>query len=548
MRPLLLSGFLMLLTGGISVAVDITTAAGQSYENAEVRGIEGGSVILSHTGGVVRVPLTELSDELRSNLGIEPTVGIAKVDLEAKIGSLKQAFSDLDKAYANKLSEIEENAKSQGRLEDLIGIQKELEDLKKNAPLDTPANGELLKVRGIYQQELKNRKAQAFTSLKEAVSVYQATLKKIQEAFTRSGEIEKAVEVKKEIEEIGSKVRLPELSLVTFGLVAPSTPQPPSPAPLPVGAGANAGQPLCRIVIVGTSPDAGDAIHETFEMIRQTDRTDLVRIGRTIRTNIGAIASDGSLVYWREGSTAPEVIPGDHVQCEQNFGLPLVGLRRDGTLSFTSEVEPAIAAKLKQETSISQISATSGALGLVSSSDHVAHVIGRSDHPTAQAIAKLENISELDFSGLAFAHLLLRDGTIIISVNGETHQMTGFSDFVRLPCYGIGERASGELVSLNTVPQAELDSTGPNPRRCFQGAGYYAAIDRNQGFHLFNSKGELRNSIESDIEEALTGAVDFTLLFEPDGPVWIAALIPSQLVSRSGLWELSELIADRQKR
>ena len=82
---------LWLVSGSIVLAgVDVQTIGGKVYQDAELKSVESGVVVLSHSGGVAKVALSDLSKPVRESLGIKPTLETAKDDFDGQIRAFKK--------------------------------------------------------------------------------------------------------------------------------------------------------------------------------------------------------------------------------------------------------------------------------------------------------------------------------------------------------------------------------------------------------------------------------------------------------------------------
>jgi hypothetical protein len=59
------------LSASIALADDFKTIDGKEYKNAKINRVEPDGIVISFSGGIVRVPFTELSPEIQKKYGYD---------------------------------------------------------------------------------------------------------------------------------------------------------------------------------------------------------------------------------------------------------------------------------------------------------------------------------------------------------------------------------------------------------------------------------------------------------------------------------------------
>jgi len=246
---------LWLVSGATGLAgVEVKTTGGKVYENAEVKKVEAGAVLLSHSGGVAKVPLAELSRPVRQSLGIKPTMGMAKDDFDARVGAFKKTLFELDVSYAGHLAKLEKEAQGQGLLDEVLEVKKELAEFRRGINPGEIKFGKLKDLRTVYDRERMKRRNQIVDDLKLALGQYQIDLKEIQKNLTMADKVDEAIAAKREEERVVALLAdrgqaLEELGILAAGGKAGTMPPPVSPGgaaavPQPGLAGAGKEKPF----------------------------------------------------------------------------------------------------------------------------------------------------------------------------------------------------------------------------------------------------------------------------------------------------------------
>jgi formylglycine-generating enzyme required for sulfatase activity len=211
-----------LVSGAIVLAgVDVKTTDGKVYEDAEVKRVEASSVLLVHSGGVAKVALADLSKPVRQSLGIKPTLEMAKADFDGQVRVFKKSLFELDVTYAGHLAKLEKEAQSQGLLDEVLAVKKELAEFRQGAPPGEIEFRKLEDLRAVYDRERMKRRNKIVDDLKVALGQYQIDLKEIQKNLTIADKVDEAIVAKKEEERVVALLADRKQALDELGILAP---------------------------------------------------------------------------------------------------------------------------------------------------------------------------------------------------------------------------------------------------------------------------------------------------------------------------------------
>lgn len=453
--------------------------------------------------------------------------------------------AQVDKNYLNALSQASQKAAAEGDLETVLELRKETERIGKGGGFpgvtayQRPKARELVKTYGDYLAQTESERANKVNALAAQLDT---GLRALLADLTKQGRVEDAIAVKTFREGTGLKSLISggaskdaDAAMATFFTPSEAPAAPPATAPAPTGP--------ARLVIVPVK--GGGARHPAAESIATADLQDLTYVCTTNHLTIGAVRADGSIVLWDHEGGAPQIVPGKATYGVKDHTLPLVGLNADGTLVATASDDAELTSRLQSETGVTHIAASSGVLSVVHADGRLAILGPRADVPTAAVMNGMKEVSQVGFSGAAFSSVLKTDGTVIEVSNGSPREQARAKGIVKLHAHQLGENKSGEVISWGPASEEVTKALGRNPRQVFflnrrfggirsDGSVYLAEMDDTGGWR------EL-----SDLAKALEGARSFTWL--SDGiEGWIVALLPAEVVFRSGFWELEELAAARK--
>jgi hypothetical protein len=475
--------------------------------------------------------------------------------LEAKTREIDTPFAtrraQVDKNYVNALTQAAETATADGDLETVLEVRKEITRVKQGGIFEGVTayrqfkTRELVETYGKFLAQSESERSKLVNALTEQLD---RGLNQLVVDLTKQGRVEDAVRVKtfregpemKQLALGGGSGSLDEMHAALATL-----PTPAGGSPMTTGRPTNAtpASGPTRVVIVPLQ--AGGSGHPVFEAIAAADFGDVIYIGKSIFPIVGMVRADGTLVHWRGDSGAPEQVPGTATLCVHDHLLPLIALNADGSLASSTTDDADLSSKLKAETQVSHVFASSGVLSVVRKDGSLTVLGPRASVATTATMIGMKEVSQVGFSGAAFASVLKSDGTVIEIANGAPRPVEGHRDLVKLHSHLVGENRSGEVVAWGTFPEEILDELGRRPIQVFAENRRFAGIRSDGSFFLamMDDTGSWHGL--KAVADALEGARTFTWLFDERSD-WIAAALPAESVSRSGLWETEALAAERK--
>ncbi len=95
------------LSASIALADDFKTITGKEYKNATVSRVEPDGVVIKFSGGIVKIPFTELSPEIQRKYGYEPKPSsTAAIDSQGPADLMSQAESALRRGQFGQGAEL----------------------------------------------------------------------------------------------------------------------------------------------------------------------------------------------------------------------------------------------------------------------------------------------------------------------------------------------------------------------------------------------------------------------------------------------------------
>jgi len=184
----------------------------------------------------------------------------------------------------------------------------------------------------------------------------------------------------------------------------------------------------------------------------------------------------------------------------------------------------------------------------VSRSDGKLDVIWpRDDIANSVAIEKVADAVGTGFSGAAFASVLIKDGTVIDCSGGKASQ-AGTGDLIaKVHGFRLGETKQGELTGWSSGVKPMLKDVDDNPRQVFSENNTFAAIGEEGAFFPYRKEDNGPWTEVREVKEALANANSFAW-FQGGWQEWLVVVLPADSVSRSGVWTLDALAADRKTR
>ncbi|MEM6278206.1 MAG: hypothetical protein AAF733_01920 [Verrucomicrobiota bacterium] len=467
-----------------------------------------------------------------------------------KVEALKQNyFAALDRAMAA--------AQGEGSIEEVVEFTGEKERVTENKPAPDHYQSDKLTslssafeehLQSIHEEETALRKEIA-AKLKDALGALEADLtkqKRIEDALDvrRLQEDEKLVELVLGTTTTISDPAVAEALVAILQNIEMEPEDPPAmeakPAPAP-------GE--TRIVIVADDEDNEERPPlDVFKLIESTDRRDILAVGKTTPPVFGMINKDGSLIHYQAGMAEPIEIIASATSCLQFQGLPLIGLNADGTLVLSGETHPDLLSRLKAETNVASVAATSRGVALIKVDGSVKTHSVPGTEGNLPVLETLSDVKEISFAGRDFVFVVRRDGTAARVNRGEIGEIGAINDAVRAHSKTIVELGDGRLASTGVLPGAVAREGGEYPQQVYQEGSRYAAIRKDGSFVVMMSDSGTprgRWTEKEEIGEALSGVSQFAWVFDEENG-WIIAVLPATSVPRSGFWKVNELIEARE--
>lgn len=460
----------------------------------------------------------------------------------------------LNENYSAALERTGADAQSKGDLETAIDIKSEIERMAAGEPFDL--RKELrqtgaFRIVNTYRNKLQEiAKHQDFLRTEFRAKLDRGLQQLIAE-LTRANRVEEALLVKQyaEGEAVSEWVRAGNDAPFVIGLpTIPDQTAPESRGAVEVKTLADTvvpgDLPPGRLVFVSFKP--GPETPEVFQKIAADDPTDIALVGRSNIHTLGAIRNDGTMLYWRYSSD-PAIVAGANVFCGQSHGFPMIGLDRSGKINTSPFEDAALKTVFEATTDAVHLGITFGVCAVSQAGGRIDVVGSRDDHENAVAIETISNGAAVEFSGLAFASVLKTDGTVVDVSGGKITQPKVSDPVVKLHAFRLGEGEEGELIDWSSGAEPLLRDVGPSPKQVFRENDIFVAIGNEGKFVLYRR--EAGNPWEKidNADDALNGANSFAWI-AGDGQEWLAVVLPADSVSRSGVWTLEGLAAERASR
>lgn len=302
-----------------------------------------------------------------------------------------------------------------------------------------------------------------------------------------------------------------------------------------------------RIVFVRTSGEKIEFNETALNGIMKDDHDDIVALGDLFsEVAVCAIRADGRPVCWMFDGRKIDPRNVSAVKVWNAVGVPMLWVDKDGKargIDTAGGLENALRALGK----VRYLSPTHNFVFAIDAAG-TRHLLGNvRDHPNVvRAFEKKEDVVEAHFGGATYITVLRSDGSAAGFVNEDPpNEYAPPQTYSSLPAFRIGRTPEGEVNALG--PNLEFFDTirdqvdGKLIRVKREGAGTHFAIQAETGkWYIFEAIGNQRvRSEESEI--ALAGAIDIY-----PTKAGFVALLPSESVPRSGIWEIEELTAARR--
>ena len=134
------------------IADDIKTLTGTEYKSAKISRVEPDGIVIVHSAGIVKIPFTELSDDLKKKYGYDPEKAKAYA---AQVGAQQRALAIQNERYAAQAAERQraqaiESQRAKERSNAQMADRAEAR-ARDNAEQEAQQQAEHLKVYGIIE-------------------------------------------------------------------------------------------------------------------------------------------------------------------------------------------------------------------------------------------------------------------------------------------------------------------------------------------------------------------------------------------------------------
>ena len=308
----------------------------------------------------------------------------------------------------------------------------------------------------------------------------------------------------------------------------------------------------CRLVVVRTPLSNPKTPLAGFAKVEADDETDIVKLASDggIQGAVVAISSSGQPILWEPGGI--RVAPRDAKSVEAfNYNRPLgfLWIDKDGNVSCHTDVEGDDKSELEALKNVVYAKVTNG-LFFGITSDGKRHLIGpgKDLEPIASIKKELDRIHQISFAGPNFSTFLTSEGEKIgISPHPEEKDRKAEGKFVHLFYTGAATNENGRLEVFSYEIEEFLSNANraKQSSRCVAatGSGGLAAFQMLDGPWVFGWKVGEKWEESEKLGVALNGATQV----EYGSGNFFYALLPADTVPRSGLWDIDELIAAREK-
>ncbi|MEX2577677.1 MAG: hypothetical protein WD342_01355 [Verrucomicrobiales bacterium] len=129
------------------------------------------------------------------------SLGELRKEHEAKLGKTAEPITAFQTRYEEELGKLQERGRSSGDLDLLLALEKEIEGFREG---DTPeaTQESLRKLQKIYAEQMARLTKERAAAIGKLNSEYQVSLKKLETGLTQAGDIDAALDVRREHERI----------------------------------------------------------------------------------------------------------------------------------------------------------------------------------------------------------------------------------------------------------------------------------------------------------------------------------------------------------
>ncbi len=193
---------LFLFSFGVVIAqqpAELTTLDGKTYSGVKVVRVEKGQAILSHSGGIASVDLSNLPEAFRVANGLLPGFEETKATFREAVTNWIAGYTKLNGQYDGALQTLEQKLESEGKTEMAEAVRSERGSFRKVMSTDVSSVEELAKLQTSYRAFKEKWEAENSSRIVTITDAYLRELKEVVNRLTKDGKIDEAVMAKEEI-------------------------------------------------------------------------------------------------------------------------------------------------------------------------------------------------------------------------------------------------------------------------------------------------------------------------------------------------------------
>ena len=137
----------------------------------------------------------------------EVTLESLKTRLEENKSLLDKATLDFQENYKKRLAALKQKAQSAGDLDQMIAVENEIKLVDRGGSEIPAKYGELKRLRLVYDEHVKKLNQAKTKDFQKLLRGHRASLLELQKTLTIAGNIEEALQVKREIEKVDSMIQ-----------------------------------------------------------------------------------------------------------------------------------------------------------------------------------------------------------------------------------------------------------------------------------------------------------------------------------------------------
>ncbi|MEM7010071.1 MAG: hypothetical protein AAF585_01195 [Verrucomicrobiota bacterium] len=474
--------------------------------------------------------------------------------------------AELEKRFLQVIEHELEKATEAGNLDDAADLTRERDHIAngEGERIETPAGPTLKRLRRVFAENQRRIDGERLQQLQKLVDAFSKELKALETSLTKQKKIQEALAVREVRREIEAN---PEF--VTSKVAeADSEPAPAATAPMPVPRPEQEPTKIPTLPLpipeLPELPTAGGRIvvielavgnkpgRRAFEAIGRDDFKDVVAFGsEMLLPGAVAIRSNGSAIRWNQQGTRFETGPETAVMATTTGGdVELIAVSRTGNVSTAGGGNHSAAELLGMIEDARLVTSTGGVAWVLqadgSSSFHGVHT----DKPNIRLLNEEPDLRYVKWAGYGYSGSLTKDGVFKWIVQGKIDVEA--KEAVRVfHTTALVQFADGNLLNHGKTNDSQLgqlfseeDSIPSDHVATVRGT----AFKRDSGWEIWTGMRLGEWSRNEPLESAFEDAIRVELWGRhPDG-AFAFAIMPPESVSRSGLWTLEDLLAEKEQK